>query len=244
MTVMNSIMAKQLQDFKIEVDALIEKRKKKDEAIFNVLREYIKVSKNIMFEGDGYSDDWALEAEKRGLNNLKTTPEALKKEMDQKFIDLYENLGIYTHREIEARNEIKLEKYSTVISIEATVLADIARNHIIPCALNYQNRLIENVRGLKEIFGDKEFKTLAKEQMSMITEISGHVSVIKVGVENLLNAIIKAKSSEDSHKMAELFCNDVKPLFENIRNSSDELEMLVDDELWPMTKYRELLFTR
>ena len=244
MTVMNSIMAKQLQVFKVEVDTLIEKGLKKDEAIFNVLREYIKVSKNIMFEGDGYSEDWALEAEKRGLSNLKTTPEALEREMDDKFIALYEDLGIYTHREIEARNEIKLEKYSTVISIEATVLADIARNHIIPCALNYQNRLIENVRGLKEIFSEKEFKTLAKEQMSMIAEISGHVSIIKVDVENLLKQIADAKTAENSQLMAETFCNKVKPLFDKIRDSSDELEMLVDDELWPMTKYRELLFTR
>ena len=244
MTVMNSIMAKQLQTFKLEVDALIEKGLKKDEAIFNILREYIKISKNIMFEGDGYSDNWALEAEKRGLSNLKTTPEALKREMDKKFIALYEDLGIYTHREIEARNEIKLEKYSTVISIEATVLGDIARNHIIPCALNYQNRLIENVRGLKEIFGDKEFKTLAKEQMNMITEISNHVSLIKLGVDQLLESIAKAKTASNSQKMAEVFCNDVKPLFDQIRDSSDALEMLVDDELWPMTKYRELLFTR
>jgi len=245
MTVMNAIVAKQLQNFKKEVDALIEaKGLKKDEAIFNILREYIKESKNIMFEGDGYSDDWAKEAKKRGLNNLKTTPEALKKELDKKFVALYEELGIYTHRELEARNEIKLEKYSTVISIEATVLADIARNHIIPCALNYQNRLIENVKGLKEIFGDKEFKSLAKEQMSMISEISGYVSVIKVEADKLLEAIATAKKAANSQKVAEAFCNDVKPLFDKIREASDALEMVVDDELWPMTKYRELLFTR
>jgi glutamine synthetase len=164
--------------------------------------------------------------------------------MDDKFVALYESLGIYTHREVEARNEIKLEKYSTVISIEATVLCDIARNHIIPCALNYQNRLIENVRGLKEIFADKEFKALAKEQMNMIAEISGHVSIIKLGVDDLLAEITKAKTSENSQLMAEVFCNEVKPLFDKIRDSSDALEMLVDDELWPMTKYRELLFTR
>ena len=244
MTVMNSIMAKQLQEFKVEVDALIEKGLKKDEAIFNILREYIKVSKNIMFEGDGYSDDWALEAEKRGLSNLKTTPEALKREMDDKFVALYESLGIYTHREVEARNEIKLEKYSTVISIEATVLCDIARNHIIPCALNYQNRLIENVKGLKDIFSEKEFKKLAGEQMNMIAEISGHVSIIKVEVDRLLGAISTAKSAANSQLMAEVFCNEVIPLFDKIRASSDALEMMVDDELWPMTKYRELLFTR
>lgn len=245
MTVMNSIVAKQLQSFKIEVDKLItEDGLKKDEAIFNILREYIKVSKNIMFEGDGYSEEWADEAAKRGLNNLKTTPEALKKELDQKFVDLYEGLGIYTHREIEARNEIKLEKYSTVIAIEGTVLADIARNHIIPCALKYQNRLIENVKGIKEIFGDKEFKDLAKEQMNMIAEISQHVSIIKVEADALLAAIKNAKSVEDPQASATQFCNDVKPRFEKIRDSSDALEMVVDDELWPMTKYRELLFTR
>ena len=244
MTVMNVIAAKQLRTFKTEVDALIETGLKKDEAIFNILREYIKQSKNIMFEGDGYSDDWAKEAEKRGLNNLKTTPEALKKELDKKFVELYEELGIYSHREFEARNEIKLEKYSTVIDIEARVLADIARNHIIPAALNYQNRLIENVKGLKEIFSDKEFKTLAKEQLDLITNISGNVSQIKVGVDNLLSAKEKAKNTAGSQQQAEEYCNKVIPLFENIREASDALEMMVDDELWPMTKYRELLFTR
>ena len=244
MTVMNAIAAKQFKMFKIEVDALVEDGLKKDEAIFNVLREYIKVSKNIMFEGDGYSEEWAIEAAKRGLNNLKTTPQALSKELDPKFIALYEELGIYTHREMEARNEIKLEKYSTVIAIEARVIADIARNHIIPCALNYQNRLIENVKGLKEIFDKSEFQTLAKEQMSLIRDISGHVSIIKLEVENLLVAIEDAKSKGSSREMAESFCEDVIPFFAKIRNSSDELEMMVDDELWPLTKYRELLFTR
>jgi glutamine synthetase len=245
MTALNAIVAKQLQEFKKEVDALIEnKGLKKDEAIFNVLREYIKVSKSILFEGDGYSDDWAKEAKKRGLNNLKTTPEALERELDKKFVDLYEELGIYSHREFEARNEIKLEKYSTYIDIEARVLGDIARNHIIPAALNYQNRLIENVKGLKEIFPEKEFKTLAKEQLSLISQISENVSVIKTGVDELLAAKAKAKATEGSQKQAEAYCFKVKPLFEKIREASDALEMMVDDELWPLTKYREMLFTR
>jgi len=244
MTVMNTIAAKQLNDFKKEVDALIETGLKKDEAIFNILREYIKQCKNIMFEGDGYSDDWAKEAKKRGLNNLKTTPEALKQEMDKKFLDLYEEIGVFTHREVEARNEIKLEKYSTVIDIEARVLSDIARNHIIPSALKYQNRLIENVKGLKEIFGDKEFKTLAKEQMSLITNISENVSKIKLGVEDLIKAREAAKAVTNSQTQAEDYCTKVIPLFEGIREASDDLEMMVDDELWPLTKYREMLFTR
>ena len=245
MTVMNSIMAKQLQTFKKEVDALIYKDGlKKDEAIFNILREYIKDSKNIMFEGDGYSDDWAEEAKKRGLNNLKTTPEALERELDAKFVELYEDLGIYTHREIEARNEVKLEKYGSVIAIEATVLADITRNHIIPCALNYQNRLIENVKGLKEIFGESEFKNFAKEQISMISQISEYVSILKIESENLLEAIAKAKEKSSSQEVAFAFRDDVLPYFEVLRSASDALEMIVDDELWPLTKYRELLFTR
>ncbi len=245
MTALNAIVAKQLKKFKSEVEDLIEnKNLKKDEAIFNTLREYIKDCKNIMFEGDGYSDDWEQEAKKRGMSNLKTTPEALKEEMNPKFVNLYEELGIFNHREFEARNEIKLEKYSAVIDIESKVLSDIARNHIIPAALNYQNRLIENVKGLKEIFGDKDFKPLAKEQMELIRSISANVSNIKTGVDELLAAKERARASGGSQKQAEIFCNDVIPRFDKIRDASDDLEMMVDDELWPMTKYRELLFTR
>lgn len=245
MTVMNSIMAKQLNVFMKEVNALIEnKGLKKDEAIFNVLREYIKESKRIMFEGDGYSEEWAREAEQRGLQNLKTTPEALKEEMREKFIELYEEIGVYTRREIEARNEIKLEKYSTNIAIEARVLGDIARNHIIPSALKYQNRLIDNVKGLKDIFGDKQYEELAKEQINLIKSISGYVATMKVEIDRLFEAKDKASNEADSYKMAVAFCNDVKPIFEKIREASDALEMMVDDELWPLTKYRELLFTR
>lgn len=245
MTVLNAIVAKQLKTFKSEVDQLIDnKNLKKDEAIFNILREYIKECKRIMFEGDGYSEDWAIEAKKRGLNNLRTTPEALKQELDPRFIALYEELGIYNHREFEARNEIKLEKYATVIDIEAKVLSDIARNHIIPAALNYQNRLIDNVKGLKEIFKDEEFQVLANEQMELIREISKNVSQIKTGVDELLEAKERARSMNAGQQQAEIYCNEVKPKFDRIREASDALEMMVDDELWPMTKYRELLFTR
>lgn len=244
MTVLNAMVAKQLRVFKSQVEELISsKNLKKDEAIFNILREYTKDAKNIIFEGDGYSNNWEKEAKKRGLNNLKTTPEALKKELDEKYVSLFVELGIYNDREFEARNEIKLEKYSTNIDIEAKVLSDIARNHIIPAALNYQNRLIENVKGLKEIFGDKEFQSLAKEQMDLIRSISANVHQIKVGVEELIEAKEKAMKLH-GHKQAETYCNDVKPRFDKIREAADELEMMVDDELWPMTKYRELLFTR
>jgi glutamine synthetase len=164
--------------------------------------------------------------------------------MNQKFLDLYEEMGIFNHREVEARNEIKLEKYSTVIDIEARVLSDIARNHIIPSALKYQNRLIENVKGLKDIFDDKEFKKLAKEQMSLISHISENVSKIKLGVEDLIIAREAAKAVSESQKQAEDYCTKVIPLFDAIREASDDLEMMVDDELWPLTKYREMLFTK
>lgn len=245
MTALNAMVAKQLTLFKNEVDKLINTKKlKKDEAIFNVLREYIKDCKKIIFEGDGYSTDWTKEAQKRGLHNLKTTPEALKKELDKKFISLFEELSIYNHREFEARNEIKLEKYCANIDIEAKVLSDIARNHIIPAALKYQNRLIDNVKGLKEIFGETEFKNLAKEQMELITDISKNVSQIKIGVDELLKAKANAQKINNHQKQAEAYCEEVKPKFEKIREASDALEMMVDDELWPMTKYRELLFTR
>ena len=244
MTVLNAMVAKQLKNFKDEVEAIIAaKNLKKDEAIFNILREYIKEIKPILFEGDGYSKEWEAEAEKRGLSNFKTTPEALQGAVQEKFIQLFQELGIYNEREFEARNEIKLEKYSTNIDIEAKVLSDIARNHIIPAALNYQNRLIDNVKGLKEIFGEEEFLALAKEQMDLIRSISENVAQIKVGVDELLIAKREAKTLH-GQEQAEKYCNDVKPRFEKIREASDALEMLVDDELWPMTKYRELLYTK
>ncbi|MBA5629468.1 glutamine synthetase III family protein [Moheibacter lacus] len=244
MMVINTIVAHQLKKFKAEVDVLIEKGLKKDEAIFNVLRDYIKTSKSILFEGDGYSKEWEKEAAKRKLNNLKTTPEALKVEMLPKFMELFVENAVLSETEIEARNEIKLEKYSTLIDIEAQVLADLARNHIIPTAIRYQNKLIENVQGLKEIFNSSEYKSISKEQVDLIKMISEKISKIKVGVDQLLSEMEKSHAIEDSQKRAEAFANKVKPFFDSIREDVDDLEMLVDDEIWPLTKYRELLFTK
>ncbi len=244
MMVINTIVAHQLKLFKAEVDALIEKGLKKDEAIFNVLRDYIKTSRNILFEGDGYSQDWEKEAAKRKLSNLKTTPEALQIELQPKFMDVFVSNSVLSKVEIEARNEIKLEKYSTLIDIEAQVLADLARNHIIPTAIRYQNKLIENVQGLKDIFGEKEFKSIAKEQIDLIKTISEKISKIKVGVDQLLAEKEKSHAIEHSNKRAHAFANNVKPFFDLIRDDVDDLEMMVDDEIWPLTKYRELLFTK
>jgi len=244
MTTLNAIVAKQLIDFKSAVDALIEQKGlKKDEAIFNVLREYIKVTKNILFEGDGYSEAWEKEAKKRGLSNHKTTPEALKAKVSKKALDLFKQLNVMNHVEVEARYEIELEEYTKKIQIEGRVLGDIARNNVIPTAIRYQNTLIENVRGLKEIFG-AEYEKLAKEQIAIIRQISGHIEGINSKVEAMTEARKKANVLVDAQKMAETYCASVKPYFEEIRVHCDKLELLVDDEIWTLTKYRELLFTR
>lgn len=244
MMVINTIVAHQLKLFKSEVEKLIQKGFSKDEAIFNVLRDYIKTSRSILFEGDGYSPEWEKEAAKRKLKNLKSTPEALKIELEPKFVSLFVENGVLSQVEIEARNEIKLEKYSTLIDIEAQVLVDLARNHIIPTAVNYQNKLIENVRGLKEIFSAEEFKSLAQEQIDLIKMISGKIAGIKVSVDRTISEMKKCQKILDTHKKAEAYSEKVKPYFDVIRADVDELEMLVDDEIWPLTKYRELLFSR
>lgn len=244
MTTLNTIVAKQLKDFKAEVDALIEKKDmKKDDAIFNVLREYIKGTKAILFEGDGYSEAWEKEAKKRGLSNHKTTPEALKAKVSKKAIALFEEMGVMNHIEVESRYEIELEEYTKKIQIEGRVLGDIASNHVIPTAIKYQNTLIDNVRGLKEIFG-KDFEVIAKEQIKMIKEISEHIEGIISKVEAMVESRKKANLLTDAEKMAATYCNEVKPFFEEIRYHSDKLELLVDDEMWTLTKYRELLFTK
>ena len=244
MTTLNTIVAKQLKDFKVEVDKLIDsKGMKKDDAIFNVLREYIKVSKNILFEGDGYSEAWEKEAAKRGLSNFKTTPEALKARASKQALDLFSEMKIMNHVEVEARYEIELEEYTKKIQIEGRVLGDISLNHVIPTAIRYQNTLIENVKGLKEIFGS-EFEKIAKEQIRLIKEISIHIEGINSKVEEMTNARKKANVLIDAHEMADAYCNKVKPYFEIIREHCDKLELLVDDEIWTLTKYRELLFTK
>jgi glutamine synthetase len=243
MTVLNSIVANQLIDFKLEVDGLmVDKDLKKDEAIFNVLREYIKTSRNILFEGNGYGADWEKEAAKRGLSNNKNTPDALRIKIAPKTIFLYERLNVMNKVEIEARYDIEIEKYVHIIQIEGRTLGDIARNHVIPTAVKYQNILIDNVKGLKDIYG-KDFKKYASEQLILISEISKRIEAINSGVTKMTNERKKANSINDTTKKAKVYCSKVKPLFHDIRYHCDKLELLIDDELWPLAKYRELLFT-
>lgn len=242
MTALNTIVAQQLKDFKIEVDTLIDKGLKKDDAIFNVLRDYIKSSRHILFEGDGYSEDWVDVATKRGLSNNKTTPVALKAALTDENIDLFERNGVMSRVEVEARHEIQLEEYTMRIQIESRVLGDLARNHIIPTAIKYQNLLIKNVKGLKEIYGE-EFKKLASEQLEMIKEISERISVISSEINKMVEVRKKLNPMEDAEEKALKYCSEVIPYFEVIRYNCDKLEILIDDEIWPLTKYREMLFT-
>ncbi|MFN8711989.1 MAG: glutamine synthetase III [Bacteroidota bacterium] len=244
MTVLNTIMTDQLIKFHKEVEALIAKGKEKDEAIFQVLRTYIVESKRIRFEGNGYGEEWVKEAKKRGLSNFKTTPEALNAWVRKEFVQLFERHNVMNEREQHARYEIYLEMYVKKIQIEARVLGDLAVNSIIPTALQYQNTLISNVRGLKEVLTAAEFKKAAAIQLEMIKEVSDHVTEIKNGVDAMIEERKKANNIEDWKKKAEAYCNKVKPYFETIRDRADKLEMLVADEAWPLPKYRELLFTK
>jgi glutamine synthetase len=241
MMVLNTIMAETLKQFKKEVDAQIEKGEKKEIAILQTLRDYITKSKNIRFEGDNYSDEWAEEAKRRGLNNFKTTPEALDAYVSDKAKQVFFDNGIFSNRELEARHEIMLEEYIKKVQIEARIIGYMATNHVLPAAINYQNTLIENVRGLKEIGLDKKSY---KAQLNLVEIMSDHIQNINDNVEAMIEARKKANNTEDIHKRALKYCHDVKAYFDKIRYHADKLELIVDDKLWPLPKYRELLFIR
>jgi len=242
MTVLNAAVAAQLKEFKVEVDKLIDGGVKRDEAIFQVLREYIIASKAIRFEGDNYSDDWLKEAEKRGLTNVTDVPEALTAYLSEKSKKLFFDLGIFSEAELEGRVEVMFEQYMMKIQIEARVLGDLAINHIVPTAVKYQNRLMENVLGLKEIYGE-EYKSLAGNRIELIKEISDHVTAIKNGVTEMVNARKVANKMDDEKEKAKAYSKKVAPFLDKIRYHIDKLELIVDDEIWPLPKYRELLFS-
>jgi glutamine synthetase len=240
MTVLNTIVADTLIQFKNDVDKQINKGVKKEVAIINVLREYAIASKKIRFEGNGYSEEWVKEAEKRGLSNVKTTPHALDFYLSSKSKALFKRHDIYNERELEARVEIMHEKYNKKIQIEGRVIGDLCLNHIIPTAIAYQNKLIENVKGLKELGLEKEGKTV----IEAIRDISKYVTTIQTEVDAMTEARKKANKIEHARERAIAYCDEVRPHFEKIRYAVDKLELLVDDEDWPLVKYREMLFIR
>jgi glutamine synthetase len=242
MTILNTIMAKQLKQFKKDVDAQIKKGAKKDEAIFRVLKKYTIASKAIRFEGNGYGDEWVKEAEKRGLSNLKTTPQALAEMASESTIKLFEEQGVMTKRETVARQEIAYDLYTNLIRIEARVVGDLAKNHILPTALKYQNQVIKNVKGLKEILSASDFKEAASVQLEMVKEISRHVKIVKETVEEMINERKRINKLDDVKDRANQYSDIIKPMCDKIRYSVDKLELNIDDEIWPLPKYRELLF--
>jgi glutamine synthetase len=241
MIVLNAIMADQLNKFKKEVDAQITKGKKKEDAILDILKSYYKTSRSILFEGNGYSDAWVKEAAKRGLSNIKTTPSALNAYITPKSKKVFSDNDVFNTRELEARYEIMQENYVKKIDIEAKVIGQLAISHVIPAALNYQQKLSNNVASLKSLGLPK---ITYEAQLKFIQEVSKYVKHIRESVEKMIAESDKAHHIEDTHKRALAFCNKVKPLFDEIRNSSDALEFIIEDELWKLPKYRELLFIK
>jgi len=242
MTALNTIMAETLKNFKKEVDALIEKGEKKEIAIMHVIREYVVKSEKVLFEGDGYSEDWHKEAAKRGLPNVRTTPLALDAIVSDKAKQVFEGNNVMTHVELEARHEIELEKYIKKVQIEARIMGEMATSHILPAAVKYQNELIKNIKGLKEI----GLKTEAyANQLQILEKISEHVNKMSDLVEEMIEARKKANKIEDTREKAIAYCETIKDkYFDKIRYHADKLELLVSDDYWMLPKYREMLFLR
>jgi glutamine synthetase len=241
MITLNTIMADTLAQFKKEVDALIEKGEKKEVAIMQVIQQYIVHAKKVLFEGDGYSEEWEKEAARRGLPNVKTTPLALDALSTNKAKHLFETHHVYNHLELEARHEIALEDYIKKVQIEGRVIGDLATNHILPTAISYQNTLIQNVKGLKEL-GLKE--SAYKAQLDVLQEISEHIQIVRTKVEEMTEARKEANGLAASRDKALAYNDKVKPFFDEIRYHVDKLELLVDDSQWELPKYRELVFLR
>jgi glutamine synthetase len=242
MTVLNTIMADTLKKFKKDVDSLIEKGEKKEIAIMHTIREYIVASEKILFEGDGYSEEWEKEAERRGLPNVKTTPLALDAMVTEKAKKLFSDNNIYSHPELEARHEIELEKYIKKVQIESRLMAELSTSHVLPAAVRYQNILVENVKGLKDIgLGD----AACAQRTEILSKISEHINKVSELTVAMIEARKKANNLTDTREKALAYCTDVKEkFFDELRYHVDKLELMIDDKEWYLPKYRELVFLR
>ncbi len=243
MIALNSAVADQLTTFKKDVDVLINKGVKKDEAIFQVIRKNIIDSKKIHFDGNNYCDDWKKEAAKRGLNNINDVPESFDAYLRKEFMDMFERQGVFSQRELHARTEVRLEVFTKRIQIESRVLGDLVLNHIVPIAIKYQTMLVENVTGLKTLFEPDEYKELAGARLALIKEVSGHISYVKAKVKEMVEERKKANKISDVREKADAYSKMIYPYLDDIRYHVDKLELIVDNEMWPLPKYRELLFT-
>ena len=239
--VINTVVAESLNEFRDEVDALEASGVEHSEAVMNTVRKFVTDAKDIMFEGNGYSKEWKIESEKRGLRAVKNVPESYEVYHEQQTLDLFSKLGILAPNEVEARFEILNETYVKKLQIEARIIGDMCLNHVIPAAVRYQNVLIENVKGMKEIFGDLHAE-LCVAEIETLKKISTYINSISADVEALVEERKTANRIENIAERAKVYSHNVKDMMEKVRDSADHLEMLVDDEMWPLPKYRELLF--
>ena len=244
MIALNTAVAEQLTEFKKEVDELIEKGEPKISAIIQVIRKYIKISKPIRFDGNGYSDEWKEEAARRGLDCETSCPVIFDQYLTEDSVRMFESAGVMTRKELEARNEVKWETYTKKIQIEARVLGDLVMNHVVPVAIEYQSKLIDNVYKMKQIFPTEEAEKLSAENMAIIRKIAEHTSYIKEHVDTMVEARKVANKIVDERAKAIEYHDKITPMLEQIRYHIDKLELIVDDQMWTLPKYRELLFIR
>ena len=244
MAALNAAMADQLTQFKAEVDAKIASGIKKEKAIFDVIKKYIKASKAIRFDGNGYSEEWKEEAAKRGLDCETSVPLIIEAYTSKQSIEMFKNTGVLTEVELHARNEVKWETYIKMIQIEARVFGDLALNHIIPVATRYQSVLLDNVYKTKAVFSAEKAEKISALDVALIEEIAEHVSFIKNNVQNMVNERKVANKIEGEKAKSIAYHDKVEPYFNIIRYHIDKLEMIVDNEMWTLPKYRELLFIR
>lgn len=242
--VLNTIMADQLNEFKTLVDEKIANGKPTNKAIFEVLKAYIKESKSIRFDGNGYSDEWRKEAAERGLDCETSVPKIYDAYTKEASIEMFSRTGVFTEKELEARNEVKWETYTKKLQIEARVLGDLCLNHIIPVATQYQSLLLDNVYKTKQIYSAEKAEELSAHNMELIEKLSKHISIIKSNVDAMVEARKQANKIDSEREKAIAYSETVLPYFTPIRTNADELELIVDDELWPLPKYREMLFIR
>ena len=239
--VLNTVVAESLLEFRAEVDALEAEGYERSKAVMKVVRQFVTESKDIMFEGNGYSKEWEMESQNRGLRAVRNVPEAYEVYHEPQTVELFKNMGVLAPNEVEARFEILNEIYVKKLQIEARVIGDMCLNHVIPASVKYQNILIENVNGIKEIFG-KEFMDYCGAEIETLKKISSYINNVSLFVEQLVEARKKANKIEDMAKRAKVYSHEVKDMMDKVRYNADHLEMLIDDEMWPLPKYRELLF--
>lgn len=242
MSALNAVVASQLIDFKKEIDKKMKEGMKKEEAIFDTIRLYIKECKPIRFDGNGYSDEWKEEAQKRGLDCETSVPLIYDAYLSKKTVKMYESTNVLNERELHARNEVKWETYTKKIQIEARVLGDLSMNHIIPVATQYQSMLLDNLYKMRVVFNDEKASRLSKEDATLIEEIATHISAIKTNVDDMVDARKSANKLEDAREKAIAYHDTVEPFLNVIRYHIDKLELIVDNQMWPLPKYRELLF--